>query len=176
MACPDELSLDLWRAGALPAEEAAAVAAHTRGCQACQAAGAAAERLGVELAAALMLDAGERAYLSGLDLAAPWRAAPAAPAAAAAAWGWIALAGTVAGYLAWSAASSALGPAAGEIALVGLGAAPLELALAPLVEGGWALLELSSQPALGLAEPLLALIAIALLAWPRAALTQRSTS
>jgi anti-sigma factor RsiW len=35
MACPDELTLDLWRAGALPPGEAAVVAAHARTCAAC---------------------------------------------------------------------------------------------------------------------------------------------
>ena len=38
MACPDELTLDLWLANALPADEAATVAGHVQTCATCTAA------------------------------------------------------------------------------------------------------------------------------------------
>src|SRR5687767_1576097 len=98
MRCPDELTLDLWQADALPSDEAATIAEHVRTCVTCAAAVRSARALGGELQAALSLDADEMAYLSRLELAAPWRASPAA--AAAPSWGWIALVGVVGGYLA----------------------------------------------------------------------------
>src|SRR5258706_8149049 len=98
MACPDELTLDLWLADALPSDEAAAVAGHVPTCATCAAAAQAAHTLTGELHAALELDAEERAYLRGLDLASTWRTSP---ATAALSWGWIALAGVVMGFAAW---------------------------------------------------------------------------
>ena len=172
MACPDELTLDLWLADALPADEAAGIAAHVRTCAACAAAQQAAHTLGAHLGAALSLDADELAYLSGVQLAAPWRTSSAATAPS---WGWIALAFVVGGYAAWSAAASLFGPAAGVVAQVGLGTLPLALALDFLFSLGQALVDLARHPALGLSQPLLALFALALLAWPRQLISQRST-
>ena len=37
MACPDELTLDLWLANALPSDEAALVATHVHTCATCAA-------------------------------------------------------------------------------------------------------------------------------------------
>jgi hypothetical protein len=172
MACPDELTLDLWLAGALPSDEAAAVAAHVRTCAACAAAEQGAHALGAELQAALALDADELAHLSELKLASPWRTGP---AAAATSWGWIALAGVVGAYAAWLLAAPTLGSAVAAATRVGLGAAPLYLALGSALGLGQALLDLTRHPALGLSQPLLALLALALLAWPRQPIPQRST-
>jgi anti-sigma factor RsiW len=172
MACPDELTLDLWLAGALPSDEAAAVAAHVRTCAACAAAEQTAQALDTELQAALALDAEELAYLSGLELASPWRTSP---AAAAPSWGWIVLAGVVGGYAAWLVAAPMSGSAVAAAGQVALGTAPLHLALGLVFSLGQALLGLIRHPALGLSQPLLALLALALLVWPRQLVPQRST-
>ena len=172
MACPDELTLDLWLADALPSDEAAAVATHVHTCATCAAADETAHALDTELHAALALDAEELAYLSGLELASPWRTSP---AAAALSWGWIALVGVVGGYAAWLMAAPMLGSAVATVAPVGLGTAPAHLALDLVFSLGQALLDLIRHPALGLTQPLLALLAIALLVWPRPLIPQRST-
>jgi anti-sigma factor RsiW len=171
MACPDELTLDLWLAGALPSDEGAAVAAHVRTCAACAAAEQAAHALETELHAALALDAEELAYLSGLGLASRWRTSP----AAALSWGWIALAGVVGGYAAWLVAAPVFGSAVAAAAPVGLGTVPLHLAIGLVFGLGQALLDVIRHPALGLSQPLLALLALALLVWPRQVIPQRST-
>src|SRR5688500_7550579 len=126
MACPDELTLDLWLENALPPDEAAAVAAHARTCATCAAVEQAGRALGAELQAALALDADERAYLSGLELASRWCTSP---AAAGPSWGWIALVVVVGGYAAWLAAAPAFGPAAAALARIALGTVPLHLAV-----------------------------------------------
>ena len=73
MACPDELTLDLWQANALPPDEAAVIAAHVRECADCTAVTRAASVFATSLHAALALDADEAAYLAGLQLASRWR-------------------------------------------------------------------------------------------------------
>jgi hypothetical protein len=172
MACPDELTLDLWRADALPSDEAAAVATHVHTCATCAAAEQAAHALDAELHAALALDAEELAYLSGLELASIWRTSP---AAAALAWGWIALAGVVAGFAAWWVAAPMFGSVVAAAVQVGLGTLLLHAALGLVFSLGQALLDLIRNPALGLSRPLLALLALALLVWPRQLVPQRST-
>jgi anti-sigma factor RsiW len=172
MACPDELALDLWLAGALPPDEAAGIAAHARTCATCAAAEQRAHALGAELHSALALDVDELAYLQGVGLAARWRAGP---AAAALPWAWIALAGVVGGYVAWSVAASMFGSVALLAAQVVLGTAPLYLAVARAFDLGQALLDVIRHPALGFSQPLLALLALALLLWPRQLVSQRRT-
>jgi hypothetical protein len=172
MPCPDELTLELWLGGALPPEEAAAVAAHVRACAACAVAEQAARARDAGLRAALALDADELAYLSTLDLAAPWRAEPAATPA----WGGVVLAGVAVAYLTWLAAAPLFGPLVLTVAEVGLGVAPLPFALGLLFDLGQTLLELARNPALGLSQPLLALLALALLVWPRQLVPERRTS
>ena len=96
MACPDELTLDLWLADALPAAEAASIAAHVDTCATCAAAIDAARALDGELHAALALDAEDLAYLARQELSSSWRTSSAqAPLGA-----WIALLGVVAGFAA----------------------------------------------------------------------------
>src|SRR5438132_13552514 len=108
MDSPDELTLDLWLADALPSDEAAALAAHVRTCATCAAAEQGAQALDVKLHAALALDAEERAYLAGLELAAAWHTSP---STAALSWGWIAPAAVVAGFVASLGAAPTIGPA-----------------------------------------------------------------
>jgi anti-sigma factor RsiW len=172
MACPDELTLDLWLAGALPSQEAADVATHAHTCATCAAAERAAHALDAEIHAALALDAEELAYLSGLELAASWRVSP---AAAALSWGWIALVGAIAGFAAWLGVAQLFGSAIAAAAQVGLGTLPLDAALGFAFSLGQALLDVSRNPALGLNQPLLALLALALLFWPRHLIPHRST-
>jgi hypothetical protein len=128
--------------------------------------------LRAELQAALALDADELAYLSKLDLAAHWRSAP---ATATVSWGWIALAGVVAGFVAWLIAAPTVGVALSTAAQVGLGSVLVNAALGLLFSIGAALLEFIRNPALGLSQPLLALLALAVLFWPRELIPQRST-
>ena len=172
MACPDELTLDLWLADALPSDEAAAVATHFDTCAACAAAQQVATALDPELHAALALDDEELAYLSGLKLASSWRISP---GTAAVSWSWIALAGVVTGFAAWLLAAPIFGSALAAAAQVGVGTVLLHGALELAFGLGVALLELIRNPALGLSQPLLALLALALLVWPRQLIPQRST-
>jgi hypothetical protein len=173
MACPDDLTLDLWRADALPFDEAAAVATHVHTCASCGAAERAAHALDAELHAALALDADELAYLRGLELASTWHTSP---TAAALSWGWIALAGVVAGFAAWLVAAPTFSSAIALAVQVGVGSVLLHTALELVFSLGEALLELVRNPALGLSQPLLALLALALLIWPRQLIPQRSTN
>jgi hypothetical protein len=171
MACPDELTLDLWLANALPSEEASAVASHVHTCAICGAAVGAAQALDAELHAALALDAEELRYLSSLELASSWHTSR---AAAALSWGWIALAGVIAAFAAWVLAAPMVGSAAALAIQVGLGTVLLNAALGMAFSLGQALLDLIQSPALGLTQPLLALLALALLFWPRQLIPQRS--
>jgi hypothetical protein len=172
MACPDELTLDLWLADALPSDDAAAVASHVHTCATCAAAERAAHALDSELHAALALDAEELAYLRGVELASTWRTSP---AAAALSWGWIALAVVVAGFAAWWVAAPMFGSAVAVAARVGAATVLLHTALGLAFGFGQALLDVIRNPALGLSQPLLALLALALLVWPRQLFPQRST-
>jgi anti-sigma factor RsiW len=172
MACPDELTLDLWLADALPAEEAAAVAAHVRTCATCAGAERAAHALDGDLHAALALDAEERAYLSGLELASTWRTSSSVWALS---WGWIALAAVVAGFAAWLVAAPMFGSVVAAAVQVGVRTVLLNAALGLVFGLSLALLDLIRNPALSLSQPLLALLALALLVWPRQLFPQRST-
>jgi anti-sigma factor RsiW len=171
MACPDELTLDLWLADALPSQEAEAIASHVRTCATCAPSVEAAHTLTGELHAALALDANELAYLSGLALASSWRPSPAlAPS-----WGWIALAGAIAAFVAWLGAAQLFGSALAVAAQVGLGTLPLDAVLGSAFSLGQALFDLTRSRALGLSQPFLALLALALLFWPHQLIPQRST-
>jgi hypothetical protein len=172
MACPDELSLDLWLADALPSDEAATIAAHVPTCPTCLAATRATDGFGAELHTALALDAEELKYLSGLQLASTWRTAPATTALS---WGWIAPIGVVAGFAAWFIAAPVIGPAVAVAVQVGAFTVLLNAALGLVFGFGQALLDVIRSPALGLSQPLLALLALALLFWPRRFIPQRST-
>lgn len=172
MACPDELTLDLWLAHALPSDEAATIAAHVPTCPTCLAATRAIDAFGAELRTALALDAEELEYLSGLELASTWRTAA---ATATPSWGWIALIGVVAGFAAWFIAAPVIGPAVAVAVQVGAFTVLLNVALGLVFGLGQALLNVIRSPALGLSQPLLALLALALLFWPAHFIPHRST-
>ena len=172
MACPDELTLDLWLADALPSDEAAAVAAHVRTCAACAAAVHALHAFDSELHTALALDAEERAYLVGHELSRTWRTSPTTPTLS---WGWIALVGVVAGFAAWFVAAPVFGTAVAAAIQVGLGTVLLSAVLSLVFSLGQVLFDLIRNPALGLSQPVLALLALALLVWPTQLIPQRST-
>lgn len=172
MVCPDELTLDLWVADALPSDEAAGVAAHVRACASCEAAQQRRQVLDSELHAALALDDNEVAYLSGLELAATWRTAPATRALS---WGWIALAGVIAGFAAWLVVAPTFGWVLAAAAQIGLGSVLINAALTLVFTVVQTLFEVIRNPALGLSQPLLALLALALLIWPRQLIPRRST-
>jgi hypothetical protein len=172
MACPDELTLDLWLADALPSDAAATIAAHVPSCPTCLEATRAIDGFGAELHTALALDAEELQYLSGLELASTWRTAP---ATAAPSWGWIALISVLAGFAAWYIAAPVIGPAVAVAVQVGAFTVLLNAALGLVFGFGQALLDVIRSPALGLAQPLLALLALALLFWPPHFIPRRST-
>jgi hypothetical protein len=172
MACPDELTLDLWLANALPSDQAAAVATHVRTCATCAAAERAAHALDAELHAALALDAEELGYVRRLNLVSTWRTSPAAQAVA---WGWIALVCAVGGFAAWFVAAPLFASAIGAAVQVGVRSVLLHTALESAFFVGQALFDLARNPAFNLTQPLLALLALALLFWPRQLFPQRST-
>ena len=165
MPCPDELTLELWAADALAPAEAASVAAHVATCATCTAQQAQSRADGARLRAALGLDEDERAFLASLELAAAWRTRSAR--ATGAAWGWLALVSVVAGFCAWTLVAQPVGAALEAALRVGLGTVLLTTALGLLLGVGQALIDLSTNPVLGLSQPLLALLALALLFWPR---------
>src|SRR5215471_6545133 len=117
------------------------------------------------LTEALELDQDERAYLASLDLPSTWRDR----AATATDWrrGWLALFSVIAAFVAWSVAAQPLGDLLGSAYQVGLSTLLLTTALGLLFGAGQSLIELSTSPALGLSQPLLVLLALALLFWPR---------
>ena len=173
MACPDELTLDLWLANALTPDEGATVASHVRTCAACSAATIVHEQLERELHQALALDADELQFLAELDLAATWRDRV-ATATAPSGW-WIALLGVVAGFVAWMVAAPSIGWLVNTAAQVGVLTLLVNTVLTVLFSLGQAVFELIGNPYLGWTQPLLALLALALLAWPRQLIAQRST-
>ncbi|HEY2977305.1 MAG TPA: hypothetical protein VGJ35_05000, partial [Burkholderiaceae bacterium] len=143
MACPDELTLDLWLADALHSDEAAAIAAHVLTCSACREARQAFEAVGAELHSALDLDAEEVAYLSGLRLAETWRGAAATPALS---WGWITLVGVVAGFAAWVVAAPVIGPAVALVLQIGLLTVVMNAAFGLLFAVGQLLFGVAQSP------------------------------
>jgi anti-sigma factor RsiW len=171
MPCPDELTLDLWLAGALPSDEAATVTQHVATCSTCSAARQAIQDLGSQLHASLALADEELAYLSNLQLASAWQASP----SSASAWGWIALIGVVAGFLAWLFVAPTAVAAIVLADQVGLSSVALHAVAVFVFDLGRTLLEIIASPALGFSQPLLALLALALLFWPRHLIPQRST-
>ena len=171
MACPDELTLDLWLAGALSSAEAADVGRHVESCAACTAATHNAQTLTEEFHGALALDADELAYMVDLQLARTWRRAPAASLW----WGWIAIVGVVAGFVAWLLAAPTFSWAFGLAIQVGVGSVLLNAVIGLALAFGQGIFELIRNPVLGWSQPLLALCALALLVWPSRLIPQRST-
>ena len=117
------------------------------------------------LRSALDLDQDERAYLASLNLPAVWRKqAQAAPDAR---WGWLALLVVVAAFAAWTLAGGFFGQVLDTANQVGLSTFVITSAIGLLFETGQAVLEAAMQPALSLSQPLLAVLALVLLFWPR---------
>ena len=164
MACPDELTLDLWQAAALPAEEAAGVARHVATCTECTARQAAWHAASATLKSALQLDADERAYLVSLALPTAWHTRPRADSAR---WGWIALIGTLAAFGAWILMAPLVGAALGVAFQIGMGTVLIDLALGVLFRMGQALIATAVSPALSVSQPFLAALALAILFLPR---------
>jgi Putative zinc-finger len=168
MACPDELTLDLWLAGALPADEASSIEAHVGTCSTCTASKLAWRASATDLHAALSLDADEHAFLATLDLPATWRARSASVP-----WSWLALFSVVAAFAAWTLAGPFIANLVGVAAQAGAGTYLITTALSLLFSFGQAVLSIANSPALSLTQPLLAVLALALLLWPRARTTTR---
>lgn len=163
MPCPDELALALWLAEALPAAEAAGLLEHLAHCPTCEASVLAIRSADQALSAALALDANELAYLECLNLVGPWRAA-ARPTAW---WYWLVFLGSLASFAIWSMAGPLARPALDLVTRTSLGvvlARGLLETLARLVE---AVRVLAASPLLGYSLPLLAVLGLILLAWPR---------
>jgi hypothetical protein len=122
------------------------------------------------LRSALVLTTDELEYLTGLDLAGRWRLQPARPPAW---WGWLSLAGVLAAFAAWKLMAPAVGQLLEAAARTGLHALVFRIGFTLLFNFGQALLAVATSPALTYALALLALLAVALLAWP-AGLVQRA--
>lgn len=163
MSCPDDLTLELWLAAALPADETDRVADHLADCPTCAAIVRATRRTDEALGAALALDADELAYLDSLDLVRPWRTT-ARPVAW---WYWLVFLGALASFAAWSVAGPLARPALDLVTRTSLGVVLARGLLEGLARFGEALLVAAASPLLGYSLPLLALLGLALLAWPR---------
>lgn len=118
-----------------------------------------------DLQAALELDADERAYLAGLNLAGTWRArsAPAPDRT----WGWLALFVVLGAFVAWTVAVQPVGQALSTLNMVGASTFLLTNAIGVLLQAVGAVIELSSNSALRTSQPLLGALALVLLVWPR---------
>ena len=165
MNCPDEVTLDLWLADALTPDEAEAISAHVATCPSCAAQQARWLAASSLLHSALDLDQDERAYLSSLDVAGSWRAAS-APAVDPR-WGWLALLAVVAAFFTWTVAVQPFSALLDTANQVGLGTVLLSNAGGLLFGAAQTLINLSTNPALSLSQPLLAVLALTLLFWPR---------
>jgi hypothetical protein len=117
------------------------------------------------LRAALALDEDERAYLSGLDLAGTWRRGAASTVDAR--WGWLALFAVVTAFGAWAVAAQFFGDVLSTANEVGLSTVLLTSAVGLLLGASQTVIEISTSPALGFSQPLLGLLALALLLWPK---------
>ena len=118
-----------------------------------------------ELRGALALDEGERAYLARIDLAASWRTRRAN--ATDSHLGWLALFGVLAAFLVWSVAAQPVGQVLSTASNLGASTVLLTSALGAVLYTSESLIHLATNPALSLTQPLLALLALALLLLPR---------
>jgi hypothetical protein len=117
-----------------------------------------------DLRSALALNADERALLGSLALATSWQRA-ATP------WGkrmgWLSLTLVLAAAAAWVLVGPLVATLLEPIARLGVGAMLLRFALTVAWAAGESVLTLAANPALSLSLPILAVIGLALLAWPR---------
>ena len=117
------------------------------------------------LRAALDLDQEERAYLASLDLAATWRVR--SNSVAESAWGWLAFLVVVAAFIGWTVAAQPFGDLLATANQVGLNTILVSTALRLLLGLGQLLIDFTTSPVLALSQPLLIVLALALLFWPR---------
>jgi hypothetical protein len=165
MPCPDELTLDLWMAHALPLAEAEAVSAHVAACATCSAMQEQWQSLGASLHVALDLDQDERAFLTSLDLSAGWRNRTSKTLAAH--WGWLAVVSVVTAFIAWTLTIQPFGDLLATADQVGLSTFLLTNVVGLLLGIAQFLIDISTNPALSLSQPLLAVLALTVLFWPR---------
>jgi hypothetical protein len=165
MTCPDQLTLDLWLAEALPPSEASSVAAHVASCARCSIEVERQRVAATSLRTRLALDQDELAYLANLSLSSAWRNRLATSTDAR--WGWLALFGLVAAFITWTVAAYPITAAIDTANQLGLATILVTTAVGALLGVAEALLQLSTNPALALSQPLLALLALALVLWPR---------
>jgi hypothetical protein len=165
MHCPDELTLELWAGDALPQHEAEAVSAHVASCATCVALHEYRRAAETRLQAALELNPEERDYLAGLDLGSAWRTQgnPLADTR----WGWLALLAVCAAFAVWTFAAQPFGELLDLANQVGLGTVLLTSGIGLLLRAIQTFVDVSTAPALSLMQPLLLLVALALLLWPR---------
>lgn len=163
MPCPDALDRELWLAGALPPDQMDRLADHVAGCPTCEAAVRDARRIDRALGAALALDAAELAYLDSLNLARRWRTA-AQPALW---WHWLAFLTTLVTIAIWSLAGPVVLITRDIVLRTGLGVILGRALFVTLWQLNQALLALATSSLLAYSLPLLALLGLALLAWPR---------
>ncbi len=119
------------------------------------------------LRAALDLDQDERAYLAGLDLAGTWRRRPLPTTAMDARGGWLALIAVVTAFITWSLAGPSVADVLAVANVVGLTTFVVTNLIEILVGLIQTFVEFAATPSLGLSQPLLALLALVLLFWPR---------
>ena len=162
MRCPDDLDRELWLAGALPRDEMTRLAEHVADCPSCESEVRAARRVDRALGAALTLDAAELAYLDTLDLARRWHTV-AQPSLW---WYWLAFLTTLATCLAWTLAGPVVAGAREVLLRTGLGIILGRGLIVTLSHLSQALLDLADGPLPVYSLPLLALLGLALLAWP----------
>jgi hypothetical protein len=123
-----------------------------------------------DLRTALALTTDEHAYLAGLDLAAAWRTAPADLARRVT---WLSATFIAAVSGTWLLTLPLLGSFLELPNRFGASIVLLRLLLNVLWTGVETLLVLAASPALGLALPILALLGLAVLAWPRPLISSR---
>lgn len=122
----------------------------------------------LELSAALDLDQDERDYLASLDLSGAWRArSSTASTIFDGRWGRLAFLGVVAAFVVWTFAGGPLGQLLVTANQLGLGTLVATSVVGLLLGFSETLIDISTNPALGLSQPLLAVLALVILVWPR---------
>lgn len=170
MPCPDDVTLELWLAEALPAGEQAEIARHLEGCADCHERALASRHEAGALTAALALGEDELAFLAGADLAGRWRpAGQPAPW-----WGWCALLVTLGSVASWALAWPLVARALEQAGRAGLGSVVLQALLGALWALGTGSFTIGAGPLTGSMLALLGLIGLALLAGPRPPTSQQA--
>jgi len=114
---------------------------------------------------ALDLDQEERNYLASLNLASPWRQQSATVTDAR--WGWLALIGVVTAFITWSLAGPIVSADFDFANRIGLSTFVVTNVVEWLGRIGETFIGVATAPGLTLSQPLLAVVALAVLFWPR---------